>query len=78
MRCVAIGGVSTRIVRNFGMLNTALFLPILSDQYKTGPGDVTFTKHATSTIGIAAIAVTIKASSRSTIRFKQKTFGGLS
>lgn len=39
------------MVLNFGILNKTLSLPILSDQYNTGPRDVTLIKIAIITIG---------------------------
>src|SRR5450830_198757 len=50
-RWVATAGVSTCIVRNFGILNSRLKRPTRSDQYKIGPIEVNRTSSATTTIG---------------------------
>jgi len=51
-RCVAVAGVLDIMLLNFGILKMILFLPILSDQYRTFPVDVIFTMIAINTIGI--------------------------
>jgi hypothetical protein len=40
------------MVRNFGILKIALLIPTRSDQYRTGPSDVSFTSKATRSIRI--------------------------
>ena len=49
---MATAGVSIRMVRNFGILKILLFRPTRSEQYSTGPGDVTLTKNATIKAGM--------------------------
>jgi len=39
------------IVRNLGILNIVLLIPILSDQYNTGPFEVSRTSNPTTRIG---------------------------
>ena len=51
-RCVGKRGVFTRMVLNLGMLNTWLFRPTRSDQYKMGPGELIHTAMATNSMGI--------------------------
>ena len=65
----AIAGVLFFIERNFGILNTALFTPTRSDQYRTGPFDVNFTAMVTSTIGINSMSSAKRLSKRSKKRF---------
>ena len=52
MRWVATAGVSMRIVRNFGILKIVLLIPTLSDQYNTGPFEVSLTINPITKIGI--------------------------
>lgn len=47
-RCVATFGVSILIVRNLGILKIVLLMPTRSDQNKTLPLEVSFTRSATS------------------------------
>jgi hypothetical protein len=51
-RCVGNRGVFTRMVLNLGMRKIVLFWPTRSDQYNMGPGEVSFTAMATSSMGI--------------------------
>ena len=70
-KCVATAGVSRRIVRNFGMRNILSPRPIRSDQYRTGPGDVSFTSPAISNIGSPASMSSIMTKKISSVRFPQ-------
>ena|SRR5437762_3054565 len=50
-RWVATSGVWTLMVRIFGILKILLLLPTRSDQYRTGPLEVSFTARAIRSIG---------------------------
>ena len=52
MRCIAISGVFSLMVRNLGILKSSFSLPIRSDQYSTGPSDVNRIAKAIISIGI--------------------------
>ena len=69
MRWVATAGVSTRIVRNLGILNILLLIPTLSDLYNTEPFEVIFTKNAIINIGKKKTIKNIEARTISNIRF---------
>ena len=64
---VATGGVSMRIVRNLGILKIILSIPTLSDQYKTGPLEVSLTINAIIRIG------TLKKHNKKRAMIKSKT-----
>jgi len=51
-RCVGNRGVLTRMVLNLGMLKALLLRPTRSDQYKMGPGELSPTAMAISSMGI--------------------------
>jgi hypothetical protein len=69
MRWVATAGVSTRIVRNLGILNMLLLIPTLSDQYNAGPLEVSFTINPITRIGMLKKHNKKPAIARSKIRF---------
>lgn len=52
IRWVATAGVPIFMVRNLGILKIVLFIPTLSDQYRTGPLEVSFASSAISSIGM--------------------------
>src|SRR4051794_19267472 len=70
-RWVATSGVSMRMVRNFGIRNGTLFLPMRSDQKITGPREVSFTTRATHKRGTAHTHRAHKVKVRSNRRFMQ-------
>lgn len=69
-KCVPTAGVSTHMLRNFGILNSLLYRPTRSDQYRVGPGEVSRTATATSITGIAKTTAANTTNKRSNIRFK--------
>jgi len=64
-KCVATAGVPTRMLRNLGMLKSALWRPTRLDQYRAGPFDVSFTRSATNAIGTNKMMVALAARARS-------------
>ena len=70
-KCVGSVGVPTRMVRNLGIRNTWLPRPTRSDQYSIGPADVTFIANAMHSHGTAKTASKVRASRKSTHRFKR-------
>ena len=58
-----------RIVRNFGILKIVLLIPTLSDQYNTGPFEVSLTINPTIKTGILKKHNKKPAITRSKIRF---------
>jgi len=68
-RCVATTGVSTLIVRNFGMQNRRLPRPTRCDQYSAGPWDVARTLIATMAIGRQKKVSARSAPAMSNVRF---------
>lgn len=71
------GGVSPHRAE-FGILKMLLPLPILSDQYRVGPGDVSLTKAATRRIGTLRMNKARKALTKSKSRFMHPTSGPFS
>jgi hypothetical protein len=66
---VAKAGVSTRMLRNFGILKRRLWRPTRSDQYSAGPGELRRTAAATISMGSSSTTVASKAKTRSKQRF---------
>jgi hypothetical protein len=68
-RWVATTGALTRMLRNFGILKILFPEPTRSDQYKTGPEEVSFTASATKIAGMQNATRSIALRSRSKRRF---------
>jgi hypothetical protein len=60
-----------RMVRNLDILKMALFRPTRSDQYSTGPGEVSLTASAVISIGMARKINAKKEQVKSNSRFME-------
>ncbi len=68
-KCVATAGVSSRMLRNFGILKTRLSRPTRSLQYSAGPFEVNRTSSANKPMGSSRTRLATVARQISNMRF---------